>query len=316
LCTKQISRRKFIKLSFSGIAALALSGFFSKLLFGDKKAATGRRKRNIKADHDIVAASGDDPYKMTVAAVDAIGSIGRFVKKGDVVAIKPNISWDRSPEYAANTNPLVVAALVELCVKAGAKRVNVFDRTCNSAERCYNSSGVKEAAEEKGGRVYFVDTWNMVDAVFDYRSPMEGWPIFRDAVECDTFINVPVLKHHGLTGLTLSMKNLMGVCGGNRGLIHRDIGKRLVDLTDFIKPDLTVIDAFRVLTRNGPSGGSLEDVVNMKKVIAAVDPTLADTYACTIFGKDPMSIPYIAEAAGRNFGSHEVDKADLLELSV
>jgi uncharacterized protein (DUF362 family) len=144
---------------------------------------------------------------------------------------------------------------------------------------------------------------------------MEGWPVYRDALECDTFINVPVLKHHGLTGLTLSMKNLMGICSGNRGLIHFDIGTKLSHMTDFIKPDLNVIDAYRVLKRNGPTGGNLEDVLDMKTVIVSVDPVLCDSYAAKLMNKDPMSISYISQGARLNLGSVDIEKADILNIT-
>lgn len=308
---KPISRRKFIKLLISGVVTLFFGNFLYKQVFGESKGFNGRKKRNVKGNHDLILANGEDPYRMTVRAVEAMGGMDRFVRKGSVVVIKPNMSWDKTPEYAANTNPLVVAAIIELCFQAGAKRVNVFDRTCNAEKLCYKNSGVAKAARDKGANVYFVDTWNCVDARFNYDSPMEAWPIFRDAIECDTFINVPILKHHSLTNLTLSMKNLMGVCGGDRAFIHNDISRKLVDLTDFISPDLTIIDAFRVLTRHGPRGGNLEDVVDMKKLIVATDPTLADTYACSLVDKDPLTIPCIAEAVKRKFGSSDIKRANI-----
>lgn len=310
-----ISRRSFIKYLFTGFAALMAGWRYPKKIFAEP-VSTGRPDRNIKGDHDLILAKGDDPYKMTVEAISKMGGMSRFVKSGSTVVVKPNMAWDRGPEYAANTNPLVVAALIELCYGAGAKRVNVFDRTCNSSERCYNNSGIMEIARKKGAKVYYVDDWNYITARFNYKSPMNGWPIYRDAIECDTLINVPVLKDHGLTNLTLSMKNLMGICGGNRGMIHSDIGRRLVDITDFIKPELTVIDAYRVLMAHGPQGGNLKDVVDMKSLIVATDPTLADTYAAKLAGRDPFSVPYIAEAAKRNFGSTDVAGADILQLTV
>jgi len=232
-----------------------------------------------------------------------------------VTATKPNIGWDRSPEQAGNTNPYVVGALVDMCFKAGAKRVNIFDNTCNDSKRCYENSGIEKIAKEKGANVYFVDDWNVVKAKFSYKSPMEGWPIYRDALECDTFINVPVLKHHGLTGLTLSMKNLMGICSGNRGLIHFDIGAKLAHLTDFIKPDLTVIDAYRVLKRNGPTGGDLADVFDMKTIIAGTDPVLCDAYAAKLMDKDPLSISGISQGVKYNIGSADIAKADVLIIN-
>ena len=316
LSNKKISRKKFFKTCLFGMAAFFLGSDLLRPRSSQAAGFNGRPKKSIKGDHDIVEASGDDPYAMTIRAIDEMGGMGRFVKAGDTVVVKPNIGWDRAPQYAATTNPMVVAALVELCYKAGAKRVNIFDVTCNAAQRCYVSSGIKAAAESKGAKVYFPDDWNIINAQFDYASPMDGWPILRDAVECDCFINVPVLKNHGLTSLTISMKNLMGVCTGGRGKMHSNIGPMLADLTDFIRPELIVIDAYRVLVRNGPTGGSLNDVVDMKKLLVATDPVLADSYACILADKQPLSVSPIPDAARRNLGSTDINRADILKIKV
>ena len=313
---KKMTRRDFIKFCLWALALLPISGSIPKPTLAKPQMFNGRVKQWAKGDYDLVIAKGEDPYIMTVKAVESMGGMGRFVKKNSVVVIKPNIGWDRTPEQAGNTNPKVVEALVELSFKAGAKRVNVFDSPCNDPRRCYANSGIESAARAKGANVYFAEDWNVIEARFDYESPMEGWPILKDAIGCDTFINVPILKHHGLTGLTLSMKNLMGVCTGNRGLIHQNIGRKLVDLTDFIKPDLTIIDAYRVLVRNGPTGGNLRDVEAMKTLIVATDPTLADAYACKLVDVDPMSIPNIRSAVERNFGNHNIDNANSLNVMV
>ncbi|MFA5146434.1 MAG: DUF362 domain-containing protein [Candidatus Omnitrophota bacterium] len=316
---KKISRRAFIKACLAYLALLPFSGG----LPGDASASpavrngfNGRPKRGVKGDYDLVVAKGADPYLITVKAIDKMGGMGKFVARGSTVVIKPNIGWDRTPEQAGNTNPQVVAALIDLAFKAGAKRVNIFDVTCNDMRRCYANSGIEEAARARGANVYFPDDWDTVNARFDYESPLEDWPVLRDAIECDTFINVPILKHHGLSRLTLSMKNLMGVCGGNRGIIHRDIGRKLVDLTDFINPDLTVIDAYRVLVRNGPTGGNLDDVELRKTLIAATDPTLADLFAADFAGVDPLSVPNIKVAVERNFGNADVGKASRADIEV
>jgi len=314
---EKISRRKFLKLAGYGCGSLFLLQLFSRLGLDQLFAGefNGRARRQIQTDHDLVAVKGEDPKVITRKAIEALGGMSKFVKPGSTVVVKPNIGWDRAPEYAANTNPGVVAALVEMCFEAGAKRVNVFDNPCNSGERTYESSGIREAAQKAGAQVYFVDTWNYVKAVFEYDSPMKGWPIFRDAIECDTFINVPVLKHHGLTGLTMGMKNLMGVCGGSRGLMHFDNARKLADVADFIKPELTVIDAFRVLTRNGPTGGNLADVKLTQTVIASADIALADVYAARFAGKDPGSISVITEAVKRGLVSLDYSNKDILELT-
>ncbi len=313
----KISRKVFLKLCLAGLAGLVADSQFLKKASAAAKPdiSSGRVKLKRRGAHDLVVAKGDDPYLITSRAVEAMGGMGKFVNKGDVVVIKPNIGWDRSVEQAANTNPQVVAALIDLSFAAGAKRVNIFDVTCNDPRPCYENSGIQATAREKGANIYFPDEWNAVKAHFEYDSPMEGWPVLKDALECDTFINVPILKHHGLAGLTISMKNLMGVCGGNRSNIHVNIGRKLADLTDLISPDLTIVDAYRVLLRHGPTGGSLEDVREMKTVIAATDPVLADAYAATLMGVDPLSLSYIKSAVERNRGSADIDKADLLNIT-
>lgn len=313
---KKVSRKSFIKILLSSLALLSLSKFFPEAASGAGAQPNGRPKKDIKTDHDLVVATGEDPYNNTVKAVEALGGIGRFVKPGDVVLIKPNIGWDRNPEQAGNTNPQVVAALIDLSKKAGAKRVNVFDITCNDARRCYANSGIEETVKAHGANIYFPDDWDTVKAHFDRPSPMEGWPILKDAIECDVFINVPVLKHHSLTRLTLSMKNLMGLCGGNRGVIHQNIGEKLVDLTEFINPDLTIIDAHRVLLRNGPTGGDLGDVDKMNKLIAGTSPLLADIMACELVNVKPSDVPYVRVAMERQPGLSGISKADILEITV
>ncbi len=310
LIKKKISRKQFMKLCLAGMGTALFGSIFPKMARGEN----ARVGKKIVADHDLVVAKGENPYLMTVKAIEAIGGMKKVVKRGDKVVIKPNMAWNSSPEYAGNTNPMVVAALVELSFKAGAKRVSVFERSCNESKLCYENSGIAAAARDKGANVYFIDEWNYIKAHFSYKSPMESWPIYRDALECDTFINVPILKDHALTGLTLSMKNLMGVCGGDRAEIHNNIGVKLVDLTDFIKPDLTVIDAYRVLIRNGPRGGNLKDVEDYKTLIVGTDPTLADTYAAELVGRDPLSVNYILEAKNRGFGKFDTSKADILKL--
>lgn len=311
---KQVSRGTFLKICLGFITVMIAQSAFLKLAFAKAPAGGPRPKKGIKGLHDLAVAEGDDPYENTLKAVDALGGMSKFVRSGDIVVVKPNMGWDRNPGQAGNTNPAVVAALVDMAYKAGARRVDVFDVPCNDEKRVHENSGIAEAAKEKGANVSFVNHWNVIKARFPYQSPMEGWPILRDAMDCNVLINVPVVKHHCLTGLTLSMKNLMGVCSGDRGLMHVDIGRKLVDLTDFMSPDLTVIDATRVLLRNGPSGGNLADVEAMNTVIAGTDPVLADVFAATLMKVDPMSVPYIRVASEMRFGSTDITKADIVKV--
>lgn len=317
LMQRKLSRKGFLKMLISSVAFLSLSGVSAApSAAAAEPQSTGRVRKNIKGDHDLVVAEGADPYVTTVKAVEAMGGMGRFVKEGDVVVVKPNIGWDRTPAQAGNTNPMVVAALIDLSREAGAKKVNIFDVTCNDPKRCYESSGIRAVARERGANLYFPDDWNTVKAHFAHASAFEGWPILKDAIDCDVFINVPVLKHHGLTRLTLSMKNLMGVCGGNRGVIHQNIGEKVADLTAFINPDLTVIDAHRALMRNGPTGGNLADVEQMNTVVVGTDPLLADIFACGLMKVAPADVPYVRVAMERSYGASDIAKADILRIRV
>jgi uncharacterized protein (DUF362 family) len=315
---KMISRRQFLKLFGLGAGAMFFTHILSRLGLAQsgKEKFNNRTKKNIKTDHDLVSVKGEDPGAITKKAIEALGGMDRFVKPKSVVLIKPNIGWDRAPEYGANTTPEVVAALVELCFAAGARRVNVFDNTCNANQRCYENSGIKKAALAKGAQVYFADSWNVVKAHFPFESTMENWPVFRDALECDTFINVPILKHHGSTKLTLGMKNLMGVCSGNRGMMHVDLGTKIFEMARFIVPELTVIDSYRYLKRHGPSGGDLNDVELRKTVIASADYVLADVYASRSVDYDPNAIPYIAKAIEAGLGSATISGKDIVELTI
>jgi len=315
---EKISRRNFLKIFGLGTVSCAALHLLPRagLAQAFAKQANARPKKEIKTDHDLVSVKGADPAAITRKAIDALGGMKRFVRPGAVVVVKPNISWDRTPEYAANTNPDVAATVIAMCLEAGAQRVNVFDNTCNTAERCYANSGVRAAAQKAGAKVYYFDSWNVVKAHYAYDSSMEGWPIARDAVECDTFINVPILKHHGSTGLTLGMKNLMGICGGNRGLMHVDLGRKIFEVADFIRPELTLIDAYRYLNSHGPSGGNLADVVLMETVVASADFVLADVYASRLVDKDPGSVPYIAQAIERGLGQAHYRDKDILELKI
>lgn len=310
------SRRSFLKKMAMLLGPLMVSLSGNKFLFGADKQLSPRKTRPVKTLHDLAVIKGNDIRKITRRAVDELGGIKKFVKKNDIVVIKPNIGWDRAPEYAANTNPELIAELVKMCLEAGAKRVNVFDRTCNEDRMCYLNSGIQQEVKKAGGRIYLVSDWKFIPGNFPRGSKMQNWPIYQDAVECDCFINVPIAKHHGLTGLTLSIKNLMGVCGGNRGQIHWNIDEKLADLAAFIKPDLTIIDAFRVLTAHGPVGGNLKDVALKKTVIAGIDPVLADSFAAKLMDRDPHDIGYIARSAELKLGSMDLNKAKIKTVQI
>ena len=261
----------------------------------------------------VAIAEGTDYAGITRNAISALGGIKQFVKPGNTVVIKPNIGWDRKPEYAATTHPVVVKTIAEECLKAGAKRVKIFDNPCNDPRRSYESSGIPAILKDMDSvEVKQMDKERYkntrINGVF-----LKEWEIYDEALSANVFINVPIAKHHGLTQLTLGMKNLMGIMGGNRGYIHRSIDDALCDVNRMVKSHLTIIDATRVLLRHGPSGGSLKDVKILNKVISSRDIVAADAYATTLFGLKPEDISTTVAAFKRGLGEMNLNKIKVVK---
>lgn len=256
----------------------------------------------------VAVAEGADYPAITRRAVNAVGGMKRFVKTGDVVVVKPNMGWDRSPELAANTHPQVVRAVVEECLAAGAKKVKVFDYTCNDARRCYVNSGIENAL--KGVRNV---ECKQIEPERFRKVAINGqflkeWELYDEALSANVYINLPVAKHHGLSKLTLGLKNVMGIMGGNRGYIHRSLDVALADINAHVRTHLTIIDATRILTAHGPQGGNIADVKVLNKVIASTDTVAADAFATTLFGMKPSEIPVTVAAHKRGLGEMDLGR--------
>lgn len=262
---------------------------------------------------DLAVARGAEPAELVNAALEALGGMGRFVAKGDKVLVKPNIGWDRTPEQAANTNPIVIRTIVDNCFKAGAKSVLIVDNTCNQDRRCYIRSGISEAAEEAGATVRYVNDKKFKE--MDVGGEIvTKWPVYTDFVEVDKVINVPIAKHHSLTRLSLSMKNWIGAVGGRRNRLHQKINEVCVDLSAFFKPTLTVLDAVRILKANGPQGGSLKDVEKLDVVAAGVNEVHVDSFGASLFGLKPEDIGYVKLAAARGLGETDLAKISVVQV--
>jgi uncharacterized protein (DUF362 family) len=251
---------------------------------------------------EMVVAQGGSPELLVHAALDALGGVARFVSRGDVVVIKPNIGWDRAPAQAANTNPDLVAELVRMCDAAGAKKVVVADVSCNDSESSFARSGIADAARRAGADVILPEPRRFKEV--DLQGDSLGvWPVFEPFLTADKVINVPIAKHHSLTGVTLGMKNWYGILGGQRSRLHQRIHESLVDLAAFMRPTLTIMDAYRVLMRNGPTGGSLADVELRKTLVASTDPVALDAYAAKAFWDvDHRRLAYLRIAEERGLG--------------
>jgi uncharacterized protein (DUF362 family) len=248
-------------------------------------------------------------------AIEGVGGLGRFVSRGDVVWIKPNIGWNRAPELAATTNPGIVAELVRLSFDAGARRVKVGDNTCHDARQSYRSSGIEKAAEAAGAEIVLLDE-SRFRVVRLGGSVLGTWSLYPEILEADLLINVPIAKHHGLSQATLAMKNLMGVAGGNRGSWHQDLAGCLCDVTAFLKPRLSVLDGVRVLTGHGPQGGNASDVKRMDTVAVSTDIVALDAFGAELLGHEPQRIATVKAAEEAGLGRIDFRALPLREVAV
>ncbi len=314
-----IDRKNFLKLLGASAAAAALGGCGGGPESSGREAvsAGGRTPRPVELSGGptMSVVKGADVRAITRRAIEELGGMGAFVGNRDKVLIKPNIGWDRVPAQAATTNPDVVAELCELCLAAGAAEVTVLDNTINDPRRCYVRSGIKKAAEAVGAKVPFLEDYNF-SGVNVGGDLIKEWPVYRKALEVDRIINVPIAKHHSLSGLTLGMKNFYGLMGGRRNQLHQDVHLSIAEMTRFFAPSLTVIDAVRILVANGPSGGSLADVRQMDTVIASLDPVAADARAAGFFGVDPATIGHLELGSKMGLGTYDLDSIQSVEVEI
>jgi len=264
---------------------------------------------------DLAWIQGESPAQITKEAISSLGGIQRFVSKGDVVIVKPNIGWDRTPKQAACTNPQVVKTLVELSLGAGAKEVKVIDNPCNPAQRTYARSGIAAAAKEAGGKVLFPNPHKLKKMSLNGKW-LKEWEVYTDFVEADKIINVPIAKTHSLSRLTMGMKNWLGALGGNRNQLHQKLDQAMIDLAAFFKPCLTVMDGYRILIRNGPQGGRLSDVELFKTVVAGVDYVAVDAAGATFFDIQPQDLPYLQIAHQMGVGEINLEKLKIEKRTV
>ncbi|MBP6870669.1 MAG: DUF362 domain-containing protein [Bacteroidales bacterium] len=307
-----MKRRDFIRKS---AAAAAFTGAAISLPFGSKLFSSPSHPYNPSnpSPFDLVAIKGGEVEAMFDQAIAAMGGMQAFVKKGQKVVVKPNIGWDVSPERAGNTNPALVKRIVRHCLEAGAREVYVFDNTCDKWDRCYATSGIEQAVKDAGGKLAPGNTENYYQEVqIPNGKKLKSTKVHELILDSDVFINVPVLKSHGSARLTISMKNLMGVVW-DRGWWHRnDLNQCIADYATYLKkPTLNIIDAYRVMMKNGPRGVSEADVSLMKSLIISPDMVAADAAATKMFGISPDDVPYIGIADSMGIGSMALDKLNV-----
>ncbi|MCU0412056.1 MAG: DUF362 domain-containing protein [Bacteroidetes bacterium] len=297
-----MDRRAFVRTS-AAAAAWTLAG-------GMRLEAAGKIP-------DLVAVKGGEAEAMFRRGIAALGGMRAFVKPNSKVVIKPNIGWDVPPERAGNTNPKLIAEIIKQCKEAGAKEVTVFDHTCDNWSRCYRTSGIEAAVREAGGTMapghapaYYQEvklgTGKSLTSVKEHEAILAA----------DVFINVPILKSHSSTRLTIAMKNLMGNVW-DRGYWHaNDLHQCIADYAGYRKPTLNVVDAYAVMKRNGPRGVSVSDVVTMKAQLLSTDIVAIDAAGAKLLGLDPSDVRHIELAAARGVGTMELDKLAIERISL
>lgn len=306
-----MNRREFIKLTAcTSLGSLLLSGC------SIQDAKTQMRER-VAVDGvppiltDLIVAEGNDPVTMLSKGFDALGGISNFIKPGNTVVLKPNFSVPRLPDEACTTNPMLVAGLVKMCLQAGAKEVKVIDYPFTNPIICLEKTGIKNAVTAVGGKIYALN--NNVDKYFrpvQTNGAMLGEVYFsKDVLEADVFINMPILKHHYITDVTMGLKNMMGLVW-DRGIFHTyDLHQCIAELAAFKKPSLTILDALRGITASGPTGPG--PIKEYNQLVFGTDPVAVDAYGAFLFGKKPLKINYLRMAAEMGVGLIDWEKLNV-----
>jgi uncharacterized protein (DUF362 family) len=261
---------------------------------------------------DVVVTTGGEPEALVRQAIAALGGMEKFIARGANVVVKPNMCVAyHTFEYAATTNPWVVGTLVKMALEAGAASVKVMDYPFGGTQqRAYEISGIKEQVEASGGTMVNMLSYKYIKIENPKAVTLKSLAVYDDILKADVLINVPIAKQHGSSRLTLGMKNLMGVIQ-DRSILHINLGQSIADLNALIKPQLTVVDAVRILTANGPTGGNLADVRKLDTVIASPDVVAADSFAASLFGMKPGDLDYIVFGTGMGLG-----RSDLQNLNI
>lgn len=308
-----MDRRSFLKngIGFSALTGANITGLNMITPYYLDANQTG------SVPYDLIAIKGGEPDVMFTKGIEALGGLGNFVKKGNKVIVKPNIGWDVTPERAGNTNPKLIEEIVKHCFLAGAKEVVVFDNTCDNWQRSYKNSGIEAAVKSAGGKIVPGNTEGYYHPIsVKGAKNLTSAKVHELILESDVFINVPILKSHGSTKLTMSMKNLMGVVW-NRGEWHKnDLHQCIADFASYRKPDLNIMDAYYVMKRNGPRGVSQEDVVTMKSLLISTDMVTIDAAGAKLFGIEPSDVRYIQIAEEQKVGRAKLDQLNIKRISL
>jgi uncharacterized protein (DUF362 family) len=306
-----MDRREFLKRSAQaaalGAASVALPGMVGRVWAAEK-------------EPDIVVADGR-PGPATRAAVQAFGGMGRFVKQGDKVVIKPNMSFPNPPDWGTTTHPDVVKELTKMCIEAGASSVLILDNPLRSAELCLERSGVKKACTDLAQTQVQGPTNKAFyeEVKIPQGRALTSTMVMKKVLESDVLIAAPVAKSHSATGVSMALKGMMGLIYDRKDFhLNLDIDVAVVDLCTVLKPNLTIIDASRILSEGGPSGPG--KVIPMNKIIASRDIVAADSMAVEVgtwYGRKfkGRQVKHIQNANQRGLGNMDISSQTVKEVS-
>lgn len=307
-----MKRRDFIKTSVNASVAASAA-----ITFGNINTLFANPAGNPLLPYDLVAVRNGEPGAMFDKAIESLGGMKSFVKQGQTVVVKPNIGWDVSPERAGNTNPQLIKRIVEHCFNAGAKDVFVFDNTCDDWNKCYKTSQIEDLAKEAGAKVVPGNSESYYKEVSIPKGvKLKSAKVHELVINSDVFINVPVLKHHSSADLSIAMKNLMGVVWDRMYWHRNDLHQCIADYCTYRLPDLNVIDAYRVMMKNGPRGVSVSDVVEYKTQIVSTNIVAADAAAAKVFGSEPEDVSYIVKAADLGVGTFNLEGLNINRIKL
>ncbi len=308
-----MDRRQFIR---KGFIYSALAGLYSSTI-GRIPLLAARKTPSPKGKYDLVAVRGGDLVTMYRRGMEEMGGMERYVTSGQDVVVKPNIGWDVPPERAANTNPELIGAIVEDCLKAGARRVYVFDHTCDNWRRSYENSGIEDAARQAGATVVPGNQERFYKEVsIPGAKRLKTAKVHERILEADVVINVPVLKHHASTTVTIAMKNLMGVVWDRRFYHRNDLHQCIADFCLFHKPQLNIVDAYLVMTRNGPRGTSVADLVTRRSLMISEDIVAVDAAGTLTFGAEPEDVGHIRIGNEMNIGTMDLASLNIQRIQI
>lgn len=307
-------RRQFLARASKAAISIATAGAVSYWVYDSKGPARTVDTEQLvtlpdfsvppQAGQTISIVRGSDRVQTVDKAVELLGGIGRFIKPGETVAIKPNVAFASPPSWGATTAPDLVAEVVRLCYQAGAKKVYVTDNPINDPASCFTLTGIGKAARAAGAEVVLPKNHFFKPTTLAGGRLIKNWPIFfAPFAKIDKLIGITPVKDHLRSGASMSMKNWYGLLGGRRNIFHQDINTIIAELAMMVKPTLVILDGTEVMITNGPTGGSLSDLRRANTLIASTDMVAADSYGCSLLDLKVSDLPYLAKAQKAEVGT-------------